>query len=91
LEQGTPERRFVVWGGFGAGGDNLRAMSAEPNDSERDARFWRRLETEMRANAARMTDAEPGRIMLFIAESYKLLADRVELRKTQKKMRPRRA
>jgi len=81
----------VVRGALAGEGDDLRAMSAEPNDSERDARFWRGLETEMRANAARMTDAEPRRIMLFIAESYKLLADRAEFRKTQKKMRPRRA
>jgi len=31
-----------------------------------------------------MTDPEPRRIMLFIAEGYKLLADRSELRKTQR-------
>jgi hypothetical protein len=34
--------------------------------------------------AATMTNPKPRRIMLFIAEGYKLLADRVEFRKTQK-------
>jgi len=59
-------------------------VSAGSPDSERDAQFWRRLETEARTIAASMTDPEPRRIMLFIAEGYKLLADRSELRKTQR-------
>jgi hypothetical protein len=63
--------------GAGAG----RAVSAESEDGERDTRFWRGRELEMRAIAARTTDAEPKRITLFIAEGYKLLADRAELRK----------
>jgi hypothetical protein len=59
-------------------------MSAGSPDSERDAEFWRRLETEARTVAAGMTDPEPRRIMLFIAEGYKLLADRSESRKPLK-------
>ena len=59
-------------------------MSAGSPDGERDVPFWRRLETEARTVAARMTDPEPRRIMLFIAEGYKLLADRSAFRKTQK-------
>jgi len=51
---------------------------------ERDAERWRRLEAEARTIAATMTDPEPKRIMFFIAEGYKLLADRAEARKTQK-------
>ena len=59
-------------------------MSAESEEGERDTRFWRERELEMRAVAARMADAEPKRITLFIVEAYKLLADRAELRKTPK-------
>jgi plasmid stability protein len=55
-------------------------MSAE---TARDAEHWRRLEAQARTIAAGMTDAEPKRMMLFIAEGYKLLADRAEFRKTQ--------
>ena len=53
-------------------------------DDERDAAYWRRLEAEARTIAVIMADPEPRRIMFFIAEGYKLLADRAELRKTQK-------
>jgi hypothetical protein len=56
------------------------AMSADATDAER----WRKLETEARAIASTMTGPEPKRIMLFIAEGYKLLAERAELRNTQK-------
>jgi hypothetical protein len=55
-----------------------------PADDERDAAYWRRLEADVRTIAATMTDPEPRRIMVFIAEGYKLLADRAELRKTRK-------
>jgi hypothetical protein len=57
-----------------------RAMSGE--SAERDSEFWRKLEEEARAIAARMTDPKTRRIMLFIAEGYKLLANRAEARKT---------
>jgi hypothetical protein len=56
------------------------AMSADATDAER----WRKLETEARVIASTMTDPEPKRIMLFIAEGYKLLAERAELRNTPK-------
>ena len=59
---------------------SFRAMSA---DDERDAVHWRQLEAEARTIAATMTEPEPRRIMFFIAEGYKLLADRAEHRKTQ--------
>jgi hypothetical protein len=60
-------------------------MSADATDTNRDAEYWRRLETGARTIASTMTDPEPRRIMLFIAEGYKLLADRAELRNSQKK------
>ena len=41
---------------------------------ERDAQFWRELEKDTRALAAEMIDADAKRMMLFIAEGYKLLA-----------------
>jgi hypothetical protein len=54
------------------------------DDSKRDDEHWRKLETEARTIASTMTDPEPRRIMLFIAEGYKSLADRAELRNTPK-------
>ena len=59
-------------------------MSADASDAERNAEHWRKLEAEARSVASTMTDPEPQRIMLFIAEGYKLLAERAELRNTQK-------
>ena len=53
-------------------------------DDERDAERWRRVEAEARTIAAAMTDPEARRIMLFIVEGYKLLAERAEARKAQK-------
>jgi hypothetical protein len=60
-------------------------MSADSNDAEEDAARWRKLEMEARTHASAMTDPEPKRIMLFIAEGYKLLRERAEFRATQKK------
>jgi hypothetical protein len=59
-------------------------MSADSNDAEDEVARWRTLEAEARALASRMTDAEPKRIMLFIAEGYKRLRQHAELRSTQK-------
>ena len=56
------------------------AISADAIDAER----WRKLETEARVIASTMTDPEPRRIMLFIAEGYKLLGERAELRNSPK-------
>jgi len=60
-------------------------MSAGSNDAEEDAARWRQLEFEARTLASRMTDPEPKRIMLFIAEGYKVLRQRAEFRAMQKK------
>jgi len=60
-------------------------MPAGSNDAEEDAARWRKLEVEARALANRMTDPEPKRIMLFIAEGYKLLRERAEFRASQNK------
>lgn len=54
------------------------------DDPKRDAEHWRKLAAEARTIASTMTDPEPTRIMLFIAEGYKLLADRAELRNIPK-------
>ena len=59
-------------------------MSAGATDAKRDAKYWRTLEAEARTIASAMNDPEPKRIMLFIAEGYKLLAERAELRNNQK-------
>ena len=55
-------------------------MAADSIDAEEDVARWRTLEGEARALASRMTDPEPRRIMLFIAEGYKLLRQRAEFR-----------
>jgi hypothetical protein len=57
-------------------------MSANPSDIQRDAEHWRRLEAEARLIALSMADPDRQRVMLFIAEGYKLLAQRAELRDT---------
>ncbi len=59
-------------------------MSADDVNAQNDAKRWQTLEAEARTIARTMTDAEPRRIMLFIAEGYKLLAERAELRNSQK-------
>jgi plasmid stability protein len=60
-------------------------MSPDSTDAERDAKHWRRLEAEARLIALTMKDPERKRVMHFIAEGYKLLAERAELRDTQHK------
>ena len=60
-------------------------MSSDESETKRDAEYWRQLEAEARTAASTMTDPENKRIMLFIAEGYKLLADRAELRDSRKK------
>ena len=54
------------------------------DNSERDGSFWRKLEEQARAIAGGMTDPQPRRRMLLIAECYKFLADRAEIRKSHK-------
>lgn len=62
--------------------DDRRTIPAD--NTERDGPFWRKLEEEARAVATRVTDPQPRRGMLLIAECYKLLADRAELRNSHK-------
>jgi hypothetical protein len=62
-----------------------RSMSPQLPDDQRDAQHWRRLEAEARLIALTMADPERKRVMLFIAEGYKLLAQRAELRETSAK------
>jgi hypothetical protein len=57
-----------------------RSMSPDSPDEHRDGQHWRRLEAEARLIALTMADPERKRVMLFIAEGYKLLAQRAELR-----------
>jgi hypothetical protein len=51
------------------------------DNTERDGQFWRKREEEARAVAAEMTDPQPRRRMLLIAECYKFLTGRAEIRK----------
>jgi hypothetical protein len=55
-------------------------MPAGSADIQRSAQNWRMLEAEARILASTMTDPAPRRIMLSIAEAYKRLAMRAELR-----------
>ena len=55
-------------------------MPVDTDDAER----WRTLAAEALAVAETMTDPEAQRVMLFIAEGYRLLAERAEARKDQK-------
>ena len=65
-------------------------MSADNRDAEDEvvqaARWavrWRQLELEAFEVARAMTDATSKRYMLFISESYKLLAERAEARRAR--------
>ena len=60
-------------------------MPPDSTDAQRDAKHWRGLEAEARLIALTMTDPERQRVMYFIAEGYKLLAERAELRDTQER------
>jgi hypothetical protein len=54
------------------------------DNSEWDGPFWRKFEDEARVLAAGMTDPQPRRRMLLIAGYYRLLAERAEIRMSQK-------
>ena len=60
-------------------------MSADPTHDPDDAERWRRLEAEARLIALTMADAHRQRVMLLIADGYKVLARRAELRQTSEK------
>src|SRR5262245_41717221 len=55
-------------------------MSADFADAERNAQYWRMHEAEARIIASKMSDPGPKHLMLGIAEAYKRLAERAELR-----------
>ena len=89
LEQPTPDKCFCCErGGFGAGGIGaVWASGAMSADAERDAADaakwaarWHEFEREAIDLAGAMTDPDARRHMLFIAESYRLLAERAKER-----------
>jgi hypothetical protein len=49
---------------------------AEMTDKIKDAGHWRDRAAEIRARAAQMQDGVSRRVMLSIAQTYELLADR---------------
>jgi hypothetical protein len=55
-------------------------MSTHFPGTERDAGRWRRLEAEARLIGFSMADPKSKRVMLSIADGYKRLAERAELR-----------
>jgi hypothetical protein len=55
-------------------------MTEDGDDAER----WHKLAAETRAIAAEMTDPDAKRVMLFIAEGYKRLAEQAEAREHKK-------
>lgn len=83
---------WKIWRGLERG---LGAMSADDQGSTDDkdaargdfaqaarwAQRWRELEAEALDVAQAMTDPQARRYMLFLSESYRLLAERAELRK----------
>ena len=60
------------------------AMSTYFTRPEREAKRWRRLEAEARIIALTMGDLESKRVMLFVADGYKRLAERAEVRDTKR-------
>ena len=80
LRNGEASSAFAFWWEV-----RSRPMSAHPTNGRPDTERWRRLEAEARLIGLTMADPERQRVMLFIAEGYKLLAQRVELRDTPAK------
>jgi hypothetical protein len=80
LRNGEAGSAFALWWE-----ERSRPMSAHPRNGQPDAERWRRLEAEARLIGLTMADPERQRVMLFIAEGYKLLAERAELRDTPAK------
>ena len=56
-------------------------MSADAERDQSHAARWRELELEARGVARAMIDPEVKGHMLFLSESYRVLAKRAELRK----------
>ena len=57
----------------------MALLGAEKTDKMKDASHWRDRAAEIRARAAEMEDGVSRRVMLSIAESYELLAQRAEI------------
>ena len=71
-------KRYVV----APGREGPRTMPAGSADAQH-AHYWRMLEAEARILASAMTDPEPKRVVLSIAEAYKRLTVRAALREPQ--------
>jgi hypothetical protein len=56
----------------------MALLHAEMIDKIKDARHWRDRAAEIRARAAEMQDGVSRRVMLSIAQSYELLAQRAD-------------
>ena len=56
----------------------MALLHAEMTDKIKDARHWRDRAAEIRARAAEMQDGVSRRVMLSIAGSYEVLAQRAE-------------
>ena len=61
--------------------DDKDAARGDFAQAARWAQRWRELEAEAVDVAQAMTDPQARRYMLFLLESYRLLAERAELRK----------
>jgi hypothetical protein len=57
---------------------SMALLHAEMTDKIKDARHWCDRAAEIRARAAEMQDGVSRRVMLSIAQSYELLAQRAE-------------
>jgi hypothetical protein len=56
----------------------MALLHTEMTNKMKDARHWRDRAAEIRARAAEMQDGVSRRVMLSIAQSYELLAQRAE-------------
>jgi hypothetical protein len=56
----------------------MALLHAEMTDKIKDARHWRTRAAEIRARAAEMQDGVSRRVMLSIAGSYEILAQRAD-------------
>jgi hypothetical protein len=77
----TGNKRFE---GMAQGEEAEAWRGLNPVTIERDAAFWRKLDEEARTIAALMVEPEHGRRMLLIADLYKFLADRADVRRNCK-------
>jgi hypothetical protein len=57
----------------------MALLGGEKTDKMKDAGHWRDRAAEIRARAAEIEDGVSRRVMLSIADSYELLAQRAEI------------